>query len=198
MTPPDLREALVMILDDHQDTLEMLQHALRATGAKVIAATSALAALVVLRHVVPSIVVVDLAMPDLDGFSFLATARAIPAARDLPMIAISGMPIDLQRHDWKDAGFLRAVMKPVDPFRLCAILAEVMEEEAATRAAGAVRLDSISGGRAASLNPNDVVSRRRSLQASRRTSRRLRRDSGELRLQAPDLQDLAARVVADR
>jgi CheY-like chemotaxis protein len=135
-----------MVVEDHRDTLEMLQHVLHAAGAKVIGATSGQAALAILRHVVPSIVVVDLEMPDLDGFAFLDGARLLLGAREVPMIAISGLPLDLQPQDWKDAGFVRAVVKPVDPFVLYQIIVEVMEEAPTTRAAGAVAMSKVRLG----------------------------------------------------
>src|SRR5262249_23126026 len=84
-----------------------------------------------LEHVVPGAIVVNIEMPDVDGFSFLAAVRG-GTTRDVPIIAISGVPLDLQQHDWEHAGFARALVKPVDPFVLCGIIREVVNEVTAT------------------------------------------------------------------
>jgi hypothetical protein len=55
-------------------------------------------------------------------------------------MAMSAIPFDLLRHDWKDAGFVRAVLKPVNPFRFCEILADIMDEVRVKRLAGVDRV----------------------------------------------------------
>jgi CheY-like chemotaxis protein len=132
MLAPDLGKLVVMVVDDHRDSLEMFEHVLHAAGANVIVAPSALKALAVLGHLVPSTIVVNIEMPEVDGFSFVAAVRAARGTHDVPMIAISGVPFDLQPHDWQDAGFARALVKPVDPFVLCAMIRDVVNEIAAT------------------------------------------------------------------
>jgi CheY-like chemotaxis protein len=255
MTTPDLRGAVVMVVEDHRGTLDMFEHVLRATGAKVIVAESGLKAVAILRRVLPSVIIVDIEMPEVDGFSFVGAARAVPATRHLPMIAMSGVPLDLHRQDWREAGFARALLKPVDPFVVCGIIAEMMDGAPMKRVADAVpmprlrlgdlvtsisypgwvgeivdvtgartgyvcvcwhtsseaaiqsiaepvanlvRLRAVGGGGGTSGTPKAMSNLRRSASASRHTSRRLRKDSGRLRLHARDLRELAAGLRAER
>ena len=94
----------------------------------MIAARSPLGALGIIRTVVPSIIVTNIELPEIAGFSFIAATHEIPATRHVPMIAMTGVPLNHQRHDWKHAGFTRAVVKPVDPFTLCTMIVEVISD----------------------------------------------------------------------
>src|SRR3546814_5944006 len=62
----------------------------------------------------PDIVILDLNLPDMDGFQVLAALRARPETRDLPVIALtaSAMPSDIQRGT--EAGFRAYLTKPLD------------------------------------------------------------------------------------
>jgi len=174
-----------MVVDGHRDTLEMFDHVLQATGAKVITAGSALRALATLRTVVPSVVMTNIEMPDIDGFSFIAAAREIPATRHVPMIAVTGVPLHRQRRDWKDAGFARALVKPVDPFMLCAMIVEVISEATAQASVGTITAPAIQRLQAAA-------------RASCEITRRLREDSREICEQASILRSKAAQVRVAR
>jgi len=145
MTAPDLGKLVVMVVDDHRDTLEMFEHVLHTAGANVIVAPSTPQALALLDHVVPSAIVVNIEMPDVDGFSFLAAVRG-GTTRDVPIIAISGVSLHLQQHDWEQAGFARAIVKPVDPFVLCRIIHEVVNEVTATPVPGAAPMSRLRCG----------------------------------------------------
>src|SRR3546814_5174839 len=61
----------------------------------------------------PDIVILDLNLPDMDGFQVLAALRARPETRDLPVIALtaSAMPSDIQRGT--EAGFRAYLTKPL-------------------------------------------------------------------------------------
>jgi CheY-like chemotaxis protein len=68
MPAPDLRGAVVLIVDDHRVTLEIFEYVLRAAGATVFCAGSALRGLAILRRVIPTLIVVDIEMPEFDGY----------------------------------------------------------------------------------------------------------------------------------
>ena len=73
-----------MVVEDHDDSREMIVLALEAFGAQVVSMNSAAEALASLQTVRPDGLVSDLSMPDMDGFQLLHALRASPALRDLP------------------------------------------------------------------------------------------------------------------
>jgi CheY-like chemotaxis protein len=125
---PRLHGLFVLVVDDHVDTAEMLHHALREAGAVAVSATSADHALHLASQMLPDVLVVDIAMPDRDGFWFLREFQKLPNARPVPSIALTGAPLDLLPDHFKDAGFSRALLKPVTPGTLCENIVEVVEE----------------------------------------------------------------------
>jgi len=119
---------VALVAEDHADTREMLKEGLAACGAGVLSVASGADALRLVRHVLPDIVIVDIAMPERDGFWLIREFRKLPGAEVIPVIAISGAPLDLLRENAKDAGFALALVKPVDPMMLAGIVADILHD----------------------------------------------------------------------
>ncbi len=90
----------VLIVDDEPDAQRLFRRMLVSSGRgyRVLRATDGRQALSILRHDHPDIVLVDLIMPDMDGFQLLAAKNADSALRDIPSIIVSaqdptGQPI---------------------------------------------------------------------------------------------------------
>jgi CheY-like chemotaxis protein len=130
----DLRGVLILVIDDHRDTRDMFDEGLSAVGAEVLTAVSGRDALRLAQERLPTVVVVDIAMPEHDGFWFVAELRNLKGGDAVPAIAISGAPLDLLPQSAKDVGFVRALLKPVDPLVLADIVADVVDEATLARA----------------------------------------------------------------
>ncbi len=104
----------VLVVDDSEDTTEMVQRLLEFGGASVCAATSGFEALRIAREKEFDVVLSDISMPEMDGFEFLSKLRQLPGKEDLPAVALTGFgrPEDVQRAN--NRGFLRP---PDETFR---------------------------------------------------------------------------------
>jgi CheY-like chemotaxis protein/two-component sensor histidine kinase len=104
----------VMIIDDHPSVRDYFTAALQHSGARIRTAESVRDAVAQISVKPPQVVVCDLAMPDEDGFTFIAWLRAQNFPR-VPVIAITalGRPDDRQRA--LRAGFDDFLSKPVSP-----------------------------------------------------------------------------------
>jgi PAS domain S-box-containing protein len=104
----------VLVVDDSEDTTEMVQHLLEIGGATVCAVTSGSEALRVARERNFDVVLSDISMPEMDGFQFLSELRKLPGKEDLPAVALTGFgrPEDIQRAS--DEGFCAHLTKPFD------------------------------------------------------------------------------------
>jgi PAS domain S-box-containing protein len=121
----------VLVVDDSEDTTEMVRHLLEIGGAAVCSATSGFEALRIAREKEFDVVLSDISMPEMDGFEFLSRLRQIPGKEDLPAVALTGFgrPEDVQRASEK--GFYAHVTKPFDIQRLAMLLQQVPRARAA-------------------------------------------------------------------
>jgi CheY-like chemotaxis protein len=119
----------VLVVDDDPDTLDVTSVTLGGYGADVRSAHSANEALAMLQMFTPDVLVSDLAMPEKDGYAFIAEVRALdrPGAR-VPAIALTAQarPEDARRA--LREGFQQHVSKPVDPDELAEAVAALIEQ----------------------------------------------------------------------
>src|SRR5204863_7262504 len=85
-----LKNVRVLIVEDETDTREMLAHALRQRGAKPLPADSAKQALHLLEKEDCDLVISDIGMPDVDGYTFMRKMRSMKSpVRKIPAIALT-------------------------------------------------------------------------------------------------------------
>ena len=114
-TPPRPLDGLViLVIDDHRDTVDMLREYLHDIGATVIGADSARAGLAFAETHVLDAILVDLHMPADDGHWFLRQLRGSRTVRtaQVPVFAVTG-----ERHDLpgdRASGFAGYFLKPID------------------------------------------------------------------------------------
>jgi signal transduction histidine kinase/DNA-binding response OmpR family regulator len=95
--PPPIGERILLVEDD-ATTRELVRRSLEREGYTVVEAEDGAAALECLEAAAPSLIVLDLVMPRLDGFGFLDALRARDAWKAVPVIVISAKcPTDLDR-----------------------------------------------------------------------------------------------------
>ena len=116
-----LRGLEIVLVDDEPESRKMLTAVLRAAGASVVPVDSPAEAFAAIDRHVPDIVVTDIAMPEMDGYTFSRTLRQRPYGAELKVIALSAFPA---RAD-QGAGFDEYLTKPVDPFHLIEDIARI-------------------------------------------------------------------------
>jgi CheY-like chemotaxis protein len=120
----------VLVVDDSEDTTEMVRHLLEMGGATVTAVTSGFEALRVAREKQFDVVLSDISMPGMDGFEFLGKLHALPGYHALPAIALTGFgrPEDVQRAHAE--GFHAHLTKPFDIGALASLLQKMPRQRA--------------------------------------------------------------------
>ena len=83
------RDRPVLVVDDDADVRQLLRRMLEPEGYTVVEAENGRAALERLRDVSPSVVLLDLMMPEMDGFEFVAEFRRHEAWRAIPIVVIT-------------------------------------------------------------------------------------------------------------
>lgn len=107
-----LRGIAVLVVDDDADTLDLLELVLKDHEAEVRTASRAEDALALLEGWTPHVMILDVAMPDVDGCMLLQQIRARPATCEVPAIAFTAHAYERDRALTQDAGFERYVAKP--------------------------------------------------------------------------------------
>ena len=114
--PADVSHTLdgirLLVVEDHFDSRQLLQAMLRSAGATVKGASSASAALALLKEQSFDAMVSDIGLPDMDGLSLLQTARNV--GYKLPAVAVTAYTSERDRERIRTAGYVAHVGKPVD------------------------------------------------------------------------------------
>ncbi|MEZ4410993.1 MAG: ATP-binding protein [Polyangiales bacterium] len=123
--PPQLAGMHVLVVDDEQDTREMIQTLLEGCGARITAAASSAEAMRAFGVERPDVILSDVGMPDEDGYTFLQKLREAPEGSDVPAVALTAYARSEDRTRALLAGFNNHIPKPVEPLELLAVLASL-------------------------------------------------------------------------
>ncbi len=93
------RERFVLVVDDNEDFTLAVKRLLEAEGFKVETANSGEDALKVLDRAIPSIIFLDLIMPQMNGFDVMQRIRRNEAWKDIPVVVLSGK--ELTKEEWE-------------------------------------------------------------------------------------------------
>jgi CheY-like chemotaxis protein len=94
------REGSVLLVEDDADTREVMRHTIEKMGLPVAEAVNGRAALTWLgNHPAPSIILLDLMMPEMDGFGFLDVLASRAEWREIPVIVITAKQLTAVEHD---------------------------------------------------------------------------------------------------
>jgi PAS domain S-box-containing protein len=127
-TPAGVRAAAscrVLIVDDNKDVVTSTSRWLNLLGHNVRVALDGADAITMAAEFQPDVVLLDIAMPKINGYEVARAIRSAPWGRGMTLVAVTGWG---QREDQRrsmDAGFDKHMTKPVDPAALENFLASV-------------------------------------------------------------------------
>jgi PAS domain S-box-containing protein len=108
----------ILVVDDHKDGADSLAMLLKLLGGDTEVAYDGPAAIAAIRRFEPSIVLLDIGMPGMDGYEVARLLRQDRDLDDLVLIALTGWGQTEDRLRTSEAGFNEHWVKPVDPSRL--------------------------------------------------------------------------------
>lgn len=120
---PILKEVTALVVDDHEDSSEILAALLERRGAQVLVASDAGAAFETLAHDSPDLLIADIAMPGIDGQELIRRVR--DGGSTIPAIALSAAAHPGDRDRALRAGFDAYCTKPVDANELFRVIASL-------------------------------------------------------------------------
>ncbi len=115
----------VLVIDDNADGADTLHMALEMLGYSVQCAYNGSTGLEAAARFRPHAVVLDIGLPDMDGYAVAARIRAEPWGKEMALIAATGWGQDADRKAAATAGFDHHLVKPVDFMVLDGLLREL-------------------------------------------------------------------------
>ncbi len=103
----------ILVVDDDQSTLDMISLMLEKEGFQVLTAINGRIALEMAREHRPSLVLLDIMMPELHGFSVCHQIKNTEALKDTKIVMISSKSFPADRHQAKEAGADGYLAKPI-------------------------------------------------------------------------------------
>ncbi len=110
----------ILIVDDERDLSQMMAELLTDAGFETRSADSGQQALTDIQADPPDLVLLDVNMPELDGFEVAAMLKSDPATATIPIIMVSGHDGRGSRMIGLESGAEDYLAKPVDPAELLA------------------------------------------------------------------------------
>jgi signal transduction histidine kinase/CheY-like chemotaxis protein len=104
----------VLVVDDNRDAADSLGSLLGQLGADVHVVYSGADALEAMRTYRPSVVLLDIGMPGMDGHEVARRIRSRPDSQDVTLIALTGWGQEQERHRARASGFDHHLIKPAD------------------------------------------------------------------------------------
>jgi CheY-like chemotaxis protein len=123
-----LKGIRVLVVEDDDDTRELLRVLLETQGSVVIATASVQEALSAYDQSIPQVIVADIGMPDYNGYTLIGRVRARDRERGgniIPAIALTAFTTAIDRDTVLSAGFQVHMPKPFEPDRLISVISDL-------------------------------------------------------------------------
>ncbi len=122
----------ILVVDDEKPIVRLVQVNLEHAGYEVITAYDGKEALEKVAQEKPDLIVLDVMMPQMDGFEVMQRLQANPETRDIPVIMLTAKAQDADVFRGWQAGVTLYLTKPFSPFELISFVRRIfrsLEEE---------------------------------------------------------------------
>jgi DNA-binding response OmpR family regulator len=117
----------VLVADDESSIRLLCRVNLRLAGMEVLEAPNGAVAIEIARRERPDIILLDVMMPEVDGWEVVAELARDDATRDIPIVFLTARSERVDQRRGLEAGAVGYVTKPFDPVRLGSFLQELLD-----------------------------------------------------------------------
>lgn len=104
----------VLCIEDNTDNRMLVRRVLEAEGYAVLEANNATQALEKIENGHPDVILMDISMPEIDGYTLTTQIKAIPGFQNVPIIAVTANVMRGDRERTLEAGCDGYIQKPID------------------------------------------------------------------------------------
>ncbi|MCF6246400.1 MAG: response regulator [Desulfobacula sp.] len=112
MNPPSPSKSTIMIIDDEHKNLEYLKQLLDQFGFEILMAPDGHQAFAILEATLPDIILLDVLMPEIDGFEVCRRLKANPHTKDIPVILMTDLSESVNKVTGLELGAADYITKP--------------------------------------------------------------------------------------
>ena len=124
-----LKEKVLLIVDDDPDVVETLKFRLEADNYKIIVAYDGKEALAKARQAMPDLILLDLMLPELDGYKVCRLLKFDEKYRGIPIIMLTARAQEADKTQGIETGADRYMTKPYDYDKLRIQIGELLKED---------------------------------------------------------------------
>jgi two-component system, chemotaxis family, CheB/CheR fusion protein len=114
----------ILVVEDNLDSGRSLVYLLRDMGQRVEFAINGYAAQEIARRFKPEIIILDIGLPDTDGYRLARAWKSDPEMKAAKIIALTAYGTEEHKRRSQDAGIDQHIVKPLDPKRLAELIAD--------------------------------------------------------------------------
>jgi len=118
----------ILVVEDDPDQLEVVRFTLKNAGFAIGTATNGIDALKKAQTVSPDLIILDVMMPELDGFAVCETLRGNPATASIPILMLTGLCSHISRLVGYESGATDYVIKPFDAEQLVTRVERLLDQ----------------------------------------------------------------------
>lgn len=122
MSQDSVADPLILLVEDNETIRDAFSILLEESGYRVAGAGSGGEAIRLAGERNPDLVLLDLGLPDVDGYNVARAIRSAPKTRDIPIVALTGRAQASDREACREAGCDGFLVKPVDTRELLRVL----------------------------------------------------------------------------
>ena len=126
----------ILIVDDNPTNLKLASEVLACEGYVVEGAEDAERAQEMLRHSVPDLILMDIALPGMDGLTLARLLKGDPAYQHVRIVALTAFAMKGDDQKAREAGCDAYITKPIDTRKLPVQVAEILQRSASPKAKG--------------------------------------------------------------
>jgi CheY-like chemotaxis protein len=120
--------ARILIVDDNPVNLKLASDILEMEGYVVVKAEDAEEAQETLKHIIPDLILMDIALPGMDGLTLTRTLKADARLKHVPVIALTAFAMKGDEQKAFEAGCDGYITKPIDTRKLPQLVVELLRK----------------------------------------------------------------------
>jgi len=113
MTQPEVK-GTILYVEDNPDNRMLVKRILTAENYKLLEATNAVQAINLLETTTPDLILMDINMPDMDGYTLTTRIRSMPGLERVPILALTANVMRGDKEKTLEAGCDGYIQKPLD------------------------------------------------------------------------------------
>ena len=119
----------ILVIEDTEDNRQIIRDLLSSVGYELIEAADGAAGVALAQQEHPDLILMDIQLPEIDGYEATRRIRAVPELAKVPIIAVTSYALSGDEAKTREAGCDGYVAKPFSPRQLLAKVREFLPEE---------------------------------------------------------------------